>query len=329
MTGPARDEITSTTSVKTPDLPPRAGGRFRWSSIAILIPLVAVFVALSIGSPAFLSMRNLSIVLDRESAPLLIAAAWTLVLIAGGFDLSVGATYYLSSVVTATIVIQLGGAGGTVLGIVIGILLGIVVGVISGIVSTYLRINSLIATLAMNFIVVGVANLVSQIVKSQAGQLRVTDPSLTWISTMLRAPAITLPTYAAFIFLQAARDSVILALPLAIAASTTLFAAIAAAYALTLLALRDQPLGLLLKRALLGGLARPLPALATIAVVALLWLLHILFYPVSIFMPVLINFSFGTLAVIFGVHEAAVRLLAVQSATDGATYAGGSAKSAQ
>jgi len=190
------DQITSTTAVKAPDLPARARrARFRWSSVAILIPLVVVFVALSIGSPAFLSMRNLAIVLDRESAPLLIAAAWTLVLIAGGFDLSVGATYYLTSVVTATLVIQIGGAGGTIAGIVVGVVLGTVVGVISGVVSTYLRINSLIATLAMNFIVVGAANLVSQIIKSQAGQLRVTDPAITWIATTLRAPAITLPTW--------------------------------------------------------------------------------------------------------------------------------------
>lgn len=155
---------------------------------------------------------------------------------------------------------------------------------------------------------------------------------LFWKATALgfiATIAIALPAYAAFIFLQAAQDSIILALPLAIAASTALFAAIAAAYALTLLALRDQPLGLLLKRALLGGLARPLPALAAMVVVTLLWVLHVVFYPVSIFMPVLINFSFGTLAVIFGVHEAAVRLLAFQSATDGATYAGGSAKRAQ
>ncbi len=73
MTDPRSDEITSTTAVKAPDLPARSGRRFRWGSIAILIPLVVVFVALSIGSPAFLSPRNLSIVLDRESAPLLIA----------------------------------------------------------------------------------------------------------------------------------------------------------------------------------------------------------------------------------------------------------------
>ena len=190
-----KDQITSTTSIKAPDLPARGRRRFQWGSIAILIPLVVVFVALSIGSPAFLSARNLSIVLDRESAPLLIGAAWTLVLIAGGFDLSVGATYYFVSVVTATLVIQIGGVGGTLLGILIGVALGVIVGVVSGIVSTYLRINSLIATLAMNFIVTGVANLVSQIVKSTNGQLRVTDPAITWIATSLRAPAITIPTW--------------------------------------------------------------------------------------------------------------------------------------
>jgi uncharacterized membrane protein YesL len=153
-----------------------------------------------------------------------------------------------------------------------------------------------------------------------------------WKATALGVIAtatIALPAYAAFIFLQAARDTIVFALPLAIGASTALFAAIAAAYALTLLALRDQPLGPLLKRALLGGLLRPMPALAAVAVVALLWTLHVLLYPVSVFMPVLINFSFGTLAVIFGVYEAAVRLLAQESAGDGATYAGGSAKSAQ
>jgi len=103
------------------------------------------------------------------------------------------------------------------------------------------------------------------------------------------------------------------------------FLAISAAYAFVFLAMRDQPLGLLLKRALLGALARPLPALAALAFIALLWVLHVLFYPVSIFMPVLINFSFGMLAVVFGVHQATVRLLALEGARRSATWAGGSA----
>ena len=136
--------------------------------------------------------------------------------------------------------------------------------------------------------------------------------------------------FAASTFLGAARDNLLFALPLTISTATALFAAIAACYAITLLALRDEPLGLLLKRALLGALAKPLPALAALAFVAALWVLHILFYPASLFMPTVLNFSFGMLAVTFGVHQAAVRLLAVDSdATAGATYAGGSAQSAR
>jgi hypothetical protein len=46
-------------------------------------------------------------------------------------------------------------------------------------------------------------------------------------------------------------------------------------------------------------------------------------------MPALINFSFGMLAVSFGVHQAAVRLLALDSAEEGPSYAGGSALSAR
>lgn len=139
------------------------------------------------------------------------------------------------------------------------------------------------------------------------------------------AVAISLSGYAALIFLQAAKASIVLALPLTISAVTTVFLAITAAYALVLLAMRDQPLRLLLKLALLGALARPLPALAALAFIAMLWVLHVLFYPVSIFMPVLINFSFGMLAVVFGVHQATVRLLALEGAARSATWAGGSA----
>jgi uncharacterized membrane protein YesL len=149
-----------------------------------------------------------------------------------------------------------------------------------------------------------------------------------WKATALglaAAVTIGLSGYAAFIFLQAARASIVLALPLTMSAVTTVFLAIAAAYAFVLLAMRDQPMGLLLRRALLGALARPLPALTALAFIALLWVLHVLFYPVSIFMPVLINFSFGMLAVVFGVHQATVRLLAPEGAARSATWAGGSA----
>lgn len=139
--------------------------------------------------------------------------------------------------------------------------------------------------------------------------------------------ALATGAYATFAFLQAAKASIVFALPLAVAFSTTLFALIAAAYAMTLLALRDQPLHVVLRLALLGALARPLPALAAFAVVALLWLLHVVFYPASLFMPAVLNFSFGTLAITFGVHQAAIRLLALDAgAASAAIGAGGSAQ---
>jgi uncharacterized membrane protein YesL len=135
--------------------------------------------------------------------------------------------------------------------------------------------------------------------------------------------------FAALTFLDAARTNLFFALPLTISVASALFVLIASTYAITLLAMRNQPLAPLLMRALLGALLRPLPALAALAVVAILWLLHILFYPASIFMPAVINFSFGMLAVTFGVHQAAVRLLASDGAMEGTAHAGGSAQSAR
>ncbi|HEV7275239.1 MAG TPA: DUF624 domain-containing protein [Devosiaceae bacterium] len=138
--------------------------------------------------------------------------------------------------------------------------------------------------------------------------------------------AFALAAYAAFVFLQAARANLFLAMPLALSAATAVFALLATAYAFTLLAMRDQQLSLLLRRALLGALARPLPVLVAFGFVALLWLLHILFYPASIFMPAVVNFSFGALVVTFGAHRAAARLLSPdKGAGHGAACAGGSA----
>ena len=140
--------------------------------------------------------------------------------------------------------------------------------------------------------------------------------------------AIALACYAAYFFAQAARADIVFAMPLSASVATAAFAALAAAHGFALLAMGDESLGATIRLALLGALARPLPALAAFGIVAILWLLHVAFYPASIFMPAIFNFSYGTLAVTFGVHEAAARLLASSSAArPGRAYAGGSAPS--
>lgn len=131
--------------------------RIPWRSVAILIPFLVLFVALSIGSRPFLTPVNLLNILDQQAATLIIAAAGTLVLISGGLDLSVGATYALSAVVAGTVTIQSGPVAGTLAALAVGV----AVGLVNGVVSTLLRINSLIVTLAMSFIVAGLASLVT------------------------------------------------------------------------------------------------------------------------------------------------------------------------
>src|SRR3954451_1256939 len=96
-------EDTAVTDIATR---PGLARRIPWRSVAILVPFLAVFIALSIGSPAFLSPLNLGNVLDRQSGMLIVAAASTLVLIAGGLDLSVGAIYMFSAVICGTFILK-------------------------------------------------------------------------------------------------------------------------------------------------------------------------------------------------------------------------------
>ncbi|MEA2622447.1 MAG: ribose transport system permease protein [Chloroflexota bacterium] len=124
----------------------------------ILIPLVVTFVALAFMSPSFLRFTNLLNILDQQSAILTVAAAGTLVLICGGLDLSVGATYALAG----TMATQLTQTQGPVVGITVGLLLGLAVGLANGIIVTRFRINSLIATLAMSYVVTGIAVILTK-----------------------------------------------------------------------------------------------------------------------------------------------------------------------
>lgn len=129
-----------------------------WSSLAIVGPFVLLFAVLSIASPSFLTPLNITNLLDRQSGILIIAAASTLVLIAGGIDLSVGATYMLASVVCAHFVLT----SGTWVGVVAALAAGLIIGLLNGVISTYLRVSPLIATLAMSFIISGATMLVQQ-----------------------------------------------------------------------------------------------------------------------------------------------------------------------
>ncbi len=113
---------------------------------------------LSLSSSSFPTRVNLLNILDQQSAILIIAAAGTLVLVAGGIDLSVGATYSLAGVTSAHFALH-SSAG---VAILLGVGVGLLVGIANGLITTVFRINALITTLAMAFIVGGFASLVTK-----------------------------------------------------------------------------------------------------------------------------------------------------------------------
>jgi ribose transport system permease protein len=138
-----------------------------WRTAGIIVPFAILFIILSIASGPFLHTTNLINILDQQAATLCIAAAGTLVLVAGGIDLSVGATYGLATVVAGEIAAH----HSPVLAIAAGIGVGLLVGLINGLIVTVFKINALITTLAMSFVIGGLA------LKVSAGNLIVLSPT--------------------------------------------------------------------------------------------------------------------------------------------------------
>lgn len=124
----------------------------------IAIPFVIALVSLSIISPSFLRFQNLANILDQQAGIIIVACAGTMVLIAGGLDLSIGAIYGLAGASAALVA----SAVSTPAGIAVGLALGLAVGLANGVIVTRFRVNALIATLAMSFVVSGIAAIVTQ-----------------------------------------------------------------------------------------------------------------------------------------------------------------------
>ncbi len=125
----------------------------------ILIPFLIAFVVLTVISPPFLRVGNLTNILDQQAGIIIVACAGTFVLIAGGIDLSIGAIYGLAGAValtTATSVSPVPSASWP------GSRSGWRSGIANGVIVTQFRINPLIGTLAMTFVVSGIAAIVTK-----------------------------------------------------------------------------------------------------------------------------------------------------------------------
>lgn len=128
--------------------------------IASLVILAVVLVGFSLARPAFLSPLNISNMMAFLPELGIIALGMTLLLTAGEFDLSVGATFALGPVIVMLLaqngVVDIGTA------LAIGLLVCIAIGAINGLIVTKIGISSFLVTLSMLMIVRGVALYITQ-----------------------------------------------------------------------------------------------------------------------------------------------------------------------
>lgn len=122
-----------------------------------LTTLVLLCAVLALLTDRFLTPLNLSNVLVQASVIAVVAMGMTFVILAGGFDLSVGSVVALSGCVAAAAMMQAGIAAGVAAGVAVGA----AVGALNGLVITRLRVNPFIATLGTMVLVRGVVFLFS------------------------------------------------------------------------------------------------------------------------------------------------------------------------
>ncbi|MCC6314951.1 MAG: ABC transporter permease [Thermomicrobiales bacterium] len=121
----------------------------------LFLILVSVFIALR--SPYFLTPDNLKAIVLGMSTTGIMAVGMTVLLVAGGFDLSVGSVLALGGALAGWLIV----AGLPIpLAVLIGILVGPAIGLANGLLVTKVGINPLITTLGMMSIVRGAVLLI-------------------------------------------------------------------------------------------------------------------------------------------------------------------------
>lgn len=124
---------------------------------AVLLMLVVLGAALAFASDAFLSPRNLLNILNQNSPLAIVAAAGTLVIIGGGFDLSTGPMFGVAAVTAAWVAINVD----PIVGLLAAPAIGLVLGILNGTVIATLGIHSFLATLATGLVYRGLSLLVT------------------------------------------------------------------------------------------------------------------------------------------------------------------------
>jgi ribose transport system permease protein len=135
----------------------RRVGAVELRDYGIVVAFVVLFVGLSLSTGPFFTTRNFGNILDQYAALGLLAIGETVCIIAGIFDLSVGAIVSVSAVVACMTALSVSPA----FGLVAGVLTGVGLGIVNGVVIHFTRINPFIGTLATSIVFAGFAIIIT------------------------------------------------------------------------------------------------------------------------------------------------------------------------
>jgi ribose/xylose/arabinose/galactoside ABC-type transport system permease subunit len=121
------------------------------SRYVLLAMFVVIVLVISIAVPNFATGANIANILQRNSIIGIVACGMLLMIVLGGFDLSVGAVGAMSSVVAAALIVHVS----MPVGIVVALLLGLGVGLINGFCIAKIGINPFVTTLGTQVLVTG------------------------------------------------------------------------------------------------------------------------------------------------------------------------------
>jgi ribose transport system permease protein len=135
-------------------------------SASVLILLVVLCIFSSIQSDTFLTWRNLvNNLLTNASYVGIIACGMTLVMIAGGFDLSVGSIAAVCNAVAVILLRDLAGAGPWLaisVAVAGTVLAGTLLGVANGALVSYVGVNPFVTTLSTMLVFRGIALVITR-----------------------------------------------------------------------------------------------------------------------------------------------------------------------
>jgi ribose transport system permease protein len=152
----------------------RHGAQSVLGKFGIVVVLLVLMVVGQILYSGFLDWSNVSNLLAQNASVGLVAIGMTFVILGEGFDLSVGGTYALASVLYA----QISAGHSVALGALAAIGAGVAAGLINGAVVARVRVNPFVATLGSGFVFSGLAYIYSK-----SAPISVDKPGFQWLGS--------------------------------------------------------------------------------------------------------------------------------------------------